>query len=425
MKTVHEWEAEGGDSNSAVTSWVSVCPGGLWKVLRRRTQERGVGDQTPKMGSLCKIRVQAKTDRCPDTQTQDSPCGEVTDASAQVVPYPRSQTSVLQVPLNAWAFVRLGEGQCDVVEGCVEGMKAGEKCELLVTAVESDSKPKPGFAQPSGGTGERCPTKDGLAAQGRPHDSPLCFVVELHSFTPGWESWEMTPGGKWAWVKGHRERGGQRFREGDVWGAADCYSRALKLLITLKGEKGGEKHGKKGGEEEGGETKGVIQEKEEGESRQDGGGQDEMEGEQRNRTGVEGASKVTDSVTRSEKTVPENMLKTFPEEECPLSEEEYNTVKAGLHSNLSLCQLRLGQPAKAQRSSSKATELDPTSVKAWYRLGQACSQIGELAMARAALKRVLELQPGSASALKALREVDARERDLDSKLGKRLSKMFT
>uniref|UniRef100_A0A3Q3GXL2 Uncharacterized protein n=1 Tax=Kryptolebias marmoratus TaxID=37003 RepID=A0A3Q3GXL2_KRYMA len=31
----------------------------------------------------------------------------------------------------------------------------------------------------------------------------------------------------------HKERGGVRFRGGDVWGAADSYSRALKLLIPL------------------------------------------------------------------------------------------------------------------------------------------------------------------------------------------------
>lgn len=49
--------------------------------------------------------------------------------------FPRCQDTVLQVPLGDWTTLRLGEGQCDITEACVERMKAGEKCEVSVKTV--------------------------------------------------------------------------------------------------------------------------------------------------------------------------------------------------------------------------------------------------------------------------------------------------
>ncbi len=54
----------------------------------------------------------------------------VTEIVATV--FPRQDNSVLQVPLGEWITLRLGEGQCDVTEACVERMTAGEKCEVRV-----------------------------------------------------------------------------------------------------------------------------------------------------------------------------------------------------------------------------------------------------------------------------------------------------
>lgn len=51
---------------------------------------------------------------------------------AVVTAFQRSQESVLQVPLGDWTTLRLGEGQCDVTEACVEGMRAGENCEVRI-----------------------------------------------------------------------------------------------------------------------------------------------------------------------------------------------------------------------------------------------------------------------------------------------------
>lgn len=55
---------------------------------------------------------------------------EITEAVATA--FSRCQDSVLQVPLGDWTTLRLGEGQCDVTEACVERMRAGEKCEVRV-----------------------------------------------------------------------------------------------------------------------------------------------------------------------------------------------------------------------------------------------------------------------------------------------------
>lgn len=195
------------------------------------------------------------------------------------------------------------------------------------------------------------------------------FSVELHSVTPGKESWEMSTGEKLEWVRFHKERGGARFRSGeDLWGAADSYSRALKLIITLYA------------------------------------------------LGVE-RSDTEDCDCPQDRPAADSALS--------LSASEYKTLKAELHSNLSLCQLKLGQPEKARANAAKATQLEPSGPKAWYRLGQACQQVNELGEARRAFRRLLELQPESPVALKALREVASREKETNTQMAQRLSKMFS
>lgn len=192
----------------------------------------------------------------------------------------------------------------------------------------------------------------------------------------------MLPAEKWTWVLSHKQRGSQRFGVGDIWGAMHCYCCAVKLLITLKGHTVGK----------------------DGVPNVDGSRACNKEGDLETRS----ANKETEAKNAHIQTA-----------------EEYRTMKAELHCNLSLCQLRLGQPEKAKDSSSKAIVLDPANIKAWYRLGQACLQLEDFAEARQAFGKVLELQPGSASALNALKQVNAKAKVFDSKLGQRLSKMFT
>ncbi|XP_071332396.1 FK506-binding protein-like [Trachinotus anak] len=351
-----------------VTSWVSVCPRGLWKVQKKQTRKESkqtvsesgyvTSGYCPRLGSLCRVRVRLKADM-DETESSVSDKGSENLAIAEVTEavetaFPRCQDSVLQVPLGDWTTLRLGEGQCDITEACLEGMRAGEKCEILLSPAGN----VPNVSVP----------------QSEEEHLPICATVELQAFTPGRESWEISPGEKWEWVKSHKERGGGRFRSGDVWGAADSYSRALKLLITLYGHV---RELEKKGQEQGAE-------------------------EQRDMDRENG-----------------------DEAHHPPSANEFKTIKAELHSNMSLCQLKLNQPERAKASATKATELEPGGAKAWYRLGQACQKMNELEEAKQAFRKLLELQPESPAALKALKDIASREKETNVQLGLRLSKMFS
>ncbi|XP_075878636.1 FK506-binding protein-like [Nelusetta ayraudi] len=351
------------------TSWVSVCPRGLWKVQQKSSVRQAAcpsgGDASPtlwpSLGSLCRVRVclefagekhesarEHQTERLtPSEKGRDRPVDDITKAMPTA--FPRCLESVLQVPLGNWTVLRLGEGQCDVTESCVERMRAGEKCEILISPI--GNAPEVPISHP--------PVEN----------EPLQATVELQTCTPGKESWEMSTGEKWEWVKSHKERGGVRFRGGDLWGAADSYSRALKLLITIQ------RHFKEASVK----------------------GQEE---EQRDWNAGDGAQSLP-------------------------SVAEYKTTKAELHSNLSLCQLKLNLPERARNSAARATELDPAGAKAWYRLGQACQMVNDLEEARQAFRKLLELQPDSPAALKALKNIASREKETNTQLGLRLSKMFS
>lgn len=170
-----------------VTSWVSVCPRGLWKVQKKKPLEEHqltvpkAGPVTcmlllnyqslvymfrikmcnlsyimfssflacsagysPRLGSLCQVRVRVKanmedTDSSASDEGNEKPIQPDQAASDVTKPtitaFPRCQESVLQVPLGDWTMLRLGEGQCDITEACLEGMRAGEKCEVRLRRV--------------------------------------------------------------------------------------------------------------------------------------------------------------------------------------------------------------------------------------------------------------------------------------------------
>ncbi|KAI5612469.1 FK506-binding protein-like [Silurus asotus] len=363
-----------GEQVTSENSWLSVSPSGLWEVQRRWKGERKKGDDTPLLGSICKLRVCLKNHTEDHTQLLHSDKTEpgVSVSSVQVPEFPRSQKSVLQVPLDRWTVLRVGEGQCDIIESCLEGMRAEETCEFTVRPHQRHLKMAPSDIHAA--QLERKEEERQLKSE--------CFSLQLHSFTPGKESWQMIPAEKLSWVLSHKQRGSQRFSTGDIWGAMHSYCCAVRLLITLKGHTKGKD--------------GVL------------------------KVDVSRAcDKKSDLETQSVNRDTESKS-TYIQ-----TEEEYRTMKAELHSNLSLCQLRLGQPAKARNSSNKATALDPTNVKAWYRLGQACLQLEDFTEARQAFGKVLQLQPGSASAQNALKNVNAKAKEFDNKLGQRLSKMFT
>ncbi|XP_027976420.1 FK506-binding protein-like isoform X2 [Eumetopias jubatus] len=57
--------------------------------------------------------------------------------------------------------------------------------------------------------------------------------LTLASFTQGRDSWELEAGEKEALAREERARGTELFRAGNPEGAARCYGRALRLLLTL------------------------------------------------------------------------------------------------------------------------------------------------------------------------------------------------
>ncbi|XP_061642871.1 FK506-binding protein-like [Phyllopteryx taeniolatus] len=335
-----------------VTSWVSVCPRGLWAVQKTLTHsgsqrkvfnpgEAPSAAYKPRLGSLCRVRLCLKDGTCRAVKPASAK-GDETQQGAVCFPQ-RRLDSVLQLELGDWTTLRLGEGHCDVTEACVEAMRAGDSCEIRLT--------------PANGV-------DVCASQPM---QEIRATVELQAFTPGKESWQMSPGEKWEWVRSHKERGGQRFRSGDLWGASDSYSRALKLVVALQGcEADGKEH--------------------------------QME-ERSATTSEDGPS-------------------------CP-TVRQVRSMKAELHSNLSLCQLKLKQPVRAKESAAKATLLEPGGAKAWYRLGRACQMVNELEEARLAFGELLKLEPESTAAAKALKDITSREKQSNAQLGQRLSKMFS
>lgn len=100
----------------------------------------------------------------------------------------------LTMGLGPWREETWGE----LIEKCLESMCQGEEAELQI----------PG------------------------HSGPLVRLT-LASFTQGKDSWELEASEKEALARQERTRGTELFRAGNPEGAARCYGRALRLLLTL------------------------------------------------------------------------------------------------------------------------------------------------------------------------------------------------
>lgn len=100
----------------------------------------------------------------------------------------------LTMGLGPWREETWGE----LIEKCLESMCQGEEAELQL----------PGNSGP--------PVR-----------------LTLASFTQGQDSWELEASEKEALARQERTRGTELFRAGNPKGAAQCYGRALRLLLTL------------------------------------------------------------------------------------------------------------------------------------------------------------------------------------------------
>ncbi|XP_005086936.1 FK506-binding protein-like [Mesocricetus auratus] len=145
------------------------CPDGSFV---KRIVVRGWGMDKPKLGSQCRVVASG------------FPFGSG---------MPEGLTE-LTVGLGQWREKPWGE----LAEKCLESMRQGEEAEIQL----------PGASAP-------------LAR------------LRLEAFTQGRDSWELGATEKEALAQGERARGTELFRAGDPRGAARCYGRALRLLLTL------------------------------------------------------------------------------------------------------------------------------------------------------------------------------------------------
>ncbi|XP_021518730.1 FK506-binding protein-like [Meriones unguiculatus] len=105
---------------------------------------------------------------------------------------------------EGWTELTIGMGQWrdriwgELTEKCLESMCEGEEAEIRL----------PGCSTP-------------------------LFKLRLDSFSKGRDSWELEALEKEALAREEHSRGTELFRAGDTQGAARCYGRALRLLLTL------------------------------------------------------------------------------------------------------------------------------------------------------------------------------------------------
>ncbi|XP_037376741.1 FK506-binding protein-like [Talpa occidentalis] len=162
-------ESASGMPESLQTSDLWHCPDGSFV---KKIIIRGQGLDKPKLGSVCRVLVFGL------------PFGPgVPEGSIE-----------LTVGLGSWREETWG----DLIEKCLESMCQGEEAELHL----------PGHSGP--------PVR-----------------LTLASFTQGRDSWELEASEKEALAKEERARGTELFRAGNPEGAARCYGRALRLLLTL------------------------------------------------------------------------------------------------------------------------------------------------------------------------------------------------
>ncbi|XP_066217559.1 FK506-binding protein-like [Saccopteryx leptura] len=145
------------------------CPDGSFV---KKIIARGHGLDKPKLGSRCRVLAFG----FPFGSGLPEGWGELT------------------IGLGPWREETWGE----LTEKCLESMCQGEEVELRA----------PGYSGP--------PVR-----------------LTLASFTKGQDSWELEDSQKEALAMQERARGTELFRSGNPEGAARCYGRALRLLLTL------------------------------------------------------------------------------------------------------------------------------------------------------------------------------------------------
>lgn len=135
-----------------------------------------------------------------------------------------------------------------LVHGCgLDKPKLGSKCQVLALGFPFGSGMPEGCTELTIGIGqwrekfwgeltEKCLESMRQGEEAKiylPGSSAPLAKLRLDSFTTGRDSWELEEVEKEALAKEEHRRGTELFRAGNPQGAARCYGRALRLLLTL------------------------------------------------------------------------------------------------------------------------------------------------------------------------------------------------
>lgn len=104
--------------------------------------------------------------------------------------------------------------------------------------------------------------------------------------------------------------------------------------------------------------------------------------------------------------------------------QNYKQLKCQCYLNLAVCQLQFGGFKHAIVNCTKALELDPHSVKAFYRRAQGYIGIGELQEAAADLMKASGIEPQNGAVQQLLHNVHIQYQVQNQSLAAGLSKMF-
>ncbi|XP_077017508.1 FK506-binding protein-like [Tamandua tetradactyla] len=189
----------------------------------------------------------------PDSQNLDHPrrTGKLTAGFEGDSDKSRGSARDMPEPLQASNFWYCPDGSFVkkvIIHGHgLDKPKLGSHCRVLVLGFPLESGPPEGWTELTMGVGpwreetwgelvEKCLESmlqgEEAELQLPGHSGPHVRLT-LASFTQGRDSWELEASEKEALAGEERARGTELFRAGNPEGAARCYGRALRLLLTL------------------------------------------------------------------------------------------------------------------------------------------------------------------------------------------------
>ena len=157
----------------------------LWRLpegsCRKRVLQSGEGLHGPAPGSSCTVTLQVSHSSC------------------------NLDPSQIGCSLGQGSSLQIGEGgtpMSHLIDHALLSMKKSETSEVCVGGVR--------------GVG-----------------GDVAFHVTLHDFTAATPSWRMTPAEKCAAARGHKDRGAQLFKDGNVYAAFAQFRTATRLLLSI------------------------------------------------------------------------------------------------------------------------------------------------------------------------------------------------